>query len=192
MSVLSPIVGALLFAAVAVPLLALYFLRLRRTRRVVSSSLPWVRRTEDLRANAPFQRIRPSLLLFLQMLLLALLALAVAQPIVRGWGVRGGRVVMLIDCSASMGTLDGAGGGARLAEAKRQAIARAESLQGGGLFASTGPEIMVIAFADTAQVCTPFTTSLARAPAPGPVRCACARRSPRLPRSPLARAQGLW
>ena len=104
MSVLSPIVGALLFAAVAVPLLALYFLRLRRTRRVVSSSLPWVRRTEDLRANAPFQRIRPSLLLFLQMLLLALLALAVAQPIVRGWGVRGGRVVMLIDCSASMGT----------------------------------------------------------------------------------------
>ena len=32
MSVLSPIVGALLFAAVAVPLLALYFLRLRRAR----------------------------------------------------------------------------------------------------------------------------------------------------------------
>ena len=162
MSVLSPIVGALLFAAVAIPLLALYFLRLRRTRRMVSSSLPWVRRTEDLRANAPFQRIRPSLLLFLQMLLLALLALAVAQPIVRGWGVRDGRVVMLIDCSASMATLDGAGGVTRLAEAKRRAIARAESLQGGGLFASTGPEIMVIAFAETAQVCTPFTSSLTR------------------------------
>lgn len=162
MSVLSPVMGALLFAAVAVPLLALYFLRLRRTRRVVSSSLPWVRRTEDLRANAPLQRIRPSLLLFLQLLLLALLALAVAQPIVRGWGVRGGRVVMLIDCSASMGTLDGDGGRTRLVDAKRRAIARAESLQGGGLFASTGPEIMVIAFADSAQVCTPFTTSLAR------------------------------
>ena len=189
MSVLSPIVGALLFAAVAVPLLALYFLRLRRTRRVISSSLPWVRRTEDLRANAPFQRIRPSLLLFLQMLLLALLALAVAQPIVRGWGVRGGRVVMLIDCSASMGTLDGAGGVTRLAEAKRQAIARAESLQGGGLFASTGPEIMVIAFADTAQVCTPFTTSLARVRMAIEAIVGCDERTRIEPALELARAQ---
>ena len=189
MSVLSPIVGALLFAAVAVPLLALYFLRLRRTRRVVSSSLPWVRRTEDLRANAPFQRIRPSLLLLLQLLLLGLLALAVAQPIVRGWGVRGGRVVMLIDCSASMGALDGAGGGTRLADAKRQAIARAESMQGGGLFASTGPEIMVIAFADTAQVCTPFTASLARVRLAIEAIEGCDERTRIEPALELARAQ---
>ena len=162
MSLLSPLAGALFLAAVALPLVALYFLRLRRERRTISSTLPWERRTEDLRANAPFQRLRPSLLLFLQLLLLALLAVAVAQPVVRGWGRRGGRTILLLDCSASMSTRDGEGGVSRLEQAKRLAAARARSLQGGGLFAASAPEIMVVAFAQSPQVLVPFTTSLAR------------------------------
>ena len=162
MNLLSPMLGAALLAATLVPLVALYFLRLRRTRRVVSSTLPWVRRTDDLRANAPFQRLRATPLLLLQIALLALLALAAAQPVLRGLGSRGGRVILLVDCSASMQTLDGDGGVSRLEQARRAAIARAESLQGGGLFALAAPEIMVISFAAGAEVRTPFTGSLPR------------------------------
>ncbi|MFM7809438.1 MAG: vWA domain-containing protein, partial [Planctomycetota bacterium] len=162
MNLLSPLLGAALLAATLVPLVALYFLRLRRTRRVVSSTLPWVRRTDDLRANAPFQRLRATPLLLLQIALLGLLALAAAQPVLRGLGSRGGRVILLVDCSASMQTLDGDGGVSRLEQARRAAIARAEALQGGGLFALAAPEIMVISFASGAEVRTSFTGSLPR------------------------------
>ncbi len=162
MNLLSPLAGVLLFASVVVPLVALYFLRLRRTRRVISSTLPWVGRTEDIRANAPFQRIRPSLLLFMQLLLLLLLALAIAQPTVRGWGLQGARVVMVVDCSASMNTLDASDGGSRLNEAKALAVSRVQSLQGGGLFAVEAPEIMVISISQGAEVRTPFTRDASR------------------------------
>ncbi len=162
MSLLSPLAGLLLLASVAVPLLSLYFLRLHRERRTVSSTLAWERRTEDLRANVPFQRLRASLLLFLQLLLLALLALAVAQPVIRGLGGAAGRTILMIDCSASMATRDGEGGASRLEQARRMAAARAQALQGGGLLALSAPEIMVIAFAQSPQVVVPFTTSLAR------------------------------
>jgi hypothetical protein len=159
MNLLTPTVGAALLAATVVPLLALYFLRLRRARRTVGSVIGWVRRVEDLRANAPFQRLRPSWLLLLQLLLLALLGLAVAQPVLRGLGGGGGRVALLIDCSASMRTVD-CDGRSRLEEAIGLAVDRAEALQGGGLFALTAPELMVISFAGSAEVLVPMGRSL--------------------------------
>ncbi|NBX24637.1 MAG: VWA domain-containing protein [Planctomycetes bacterium] len=162
MSLLSPLAGLVLLASVVVPLVSLYVLRLHRERRTVSSTLAWERRTEDLRANVPFQRLRPSLLLLLQLLLLALLALAVAQPVLRGLGTAAGRTILMIDASASMATRDEVSGQTRLERARALAVERARALQGGGLLALSAPEIMVIAFAQSPQVVVPFTTSLAR------------------------------
>ena len=161
MTWLTPLFGGIVLAAVVPPLLALYFLRLRRTRRVIPSTLLWKRSVEDLRANAPFQRLRPTLLLLLQLLLLALLAIALMQPRFDGGERRDGRTVLLIDNSASMNVLDGdeTGNQSRLEFAKASAIERIEALHGGGIFSGSAAEIMVVAFNDVAEIRTPFTDS---------------------------------
>ena len=64
---------ALITAAISVPLLLLlYFLKLKRREMLVSSTLLWKRAVQDLQVNAPFQRIRNNLLLWLQLLVLVL------------------------------------------------------------------------------------------------------------------------
>jgi hypothetical protein len=101
---------ALAAAAVAIPLLLLlYFLKLRRRILRVPSTFLWLHRHEDLQANAPFQRLRYSALLALQLLLLLLLLLALAQPRLTTRADPAGRVVLLIDRSASMNAHDGTG-----------------------------------------------------------------------------------
>ncbi len=161
MTWLAPIAGIILAASTLPLLLALYFLRLRRSRRTMSSTLLWTRSVEDLRANTLFQRMRWSWLLALQVLVLGLLALALAQPQADLGIPESGRVVLLIDQSASMNATD-ADGLTRLERAKREAHQRIDALFGGGWFARS-PEVMVVAFAREAQVLSPFSSIAARA-----------------------------
>ena len=56
--------------------------RMRRQERVVSSTLLWEQAIRDVRANAPWQRLRPNLLLLLQLLALAALVFALAVLLV--------------------------------------------------------------------------------------------------------------
>ena len=164
----TPLAGAVLGAAVLAPLVALWFLKLKRRRRVVSSTLLWSRSLADLRANTPFQRIRFSWLLLLQILAVILIALALAQPEAEGLGASGGRHVLLIDRSASMNALETAdeeGGtidppAARLALAKEAAKSRVRELLGGGWFSSRASEVMIVAFGSRAEIRAPFTDSI--------------------------------
>jgi Ca-activated chloride channel family protein len=101
---------ALAFAALSIPILILYMLKLRRRDVLVSSTLLWQRLLRDREANAPWQRLRRNLLLFLQLAILALLVLALTRPFIPTRVVASGSVVILLDASASMQATDVAAG----------------------------------------------------------------------------------
>ena len=154
MSFLNPL-GAVLAAGIALPLLiSLYFLKLKRKPLKVPSTLLWKRAVQDLQVNAPFQRIRNSLLLWIQLLLLLLLLIVWARPARQAAVATGDRVVLVIDRSASMNAMDGAGGVTRLEEAKAAALELVEGLSG-----SAGA--MVVTFAQRAATVQAFTSDKA-------------------------------
>ncbi|HXG26385.1 MAG TPA: VWA domain-containing protein, partial [Candidatus Binatia bacterium] len=151
MSFLSPLA---LLGLLFVPLvLAMYLLKLRRDRQVVPSTLLWQRLLTDVEANAPWQKLRRSLLLFLQLLLVALLAILAARPFLERPAGLAGDVVVVIDTSASMASTDVPPD--RLAEAKRQVIEALRELPAGGT-------VSVIAAGGTARVVVNGTTDLGR------------------------------
>ncbi len=90
----------------AVPIILLYMLRLRRREVFVSSTLLWQKLLRDREANAPWQKLRRNLLLFLQLLILLALVLALARPFIPIPTVVSGSVVILLDASASMQAAD--------------------------------------------------------------------------------------
>ena len=161
MNFLSPIAGLVLAAAVLPPLLLLWFLKLRRARTPVSSQRLWREAIEDMRANAPFQRLRWRWLLVLQILVLLLIAFAIARPRVQGAGESGQRTILLIDTSGSMRAVDTDDGRTRLEHAKDVALARIDALHGGGALFSESGETMVLSFSGDAVVECRFTSSAA-------------------------------
>ncbi len=157
---------AALTAAIAVPsLIILYFLKLRRRPLEISSTLLWRKAIEDLQANAPFQKLRKNILLLLQLLVLAGLLFALAQPQFSDDAQVDDRHVILIDRSASMLSEDGSGT-SRLDAAKEEAIALVDSLSEGNFFSRLADkqpqEAMVIAFDATAEVLSTFTSDKAQ------------------------------
>ncbi|TWT44805.1 hypothetical protein RAS1_12230 [Phycisphaerae bacterium RAS1] len=149
--------------AVIPTLLILYFLKLRRREEVVPSTLLWKKAIQDLQVNAPFQKLRKNLLLFLQLLILSAAITALARPIVQTNESQDERVVLLIDRSASMNTREG--DHTRFELAREQAIRRVKTYnrRSSGWFSFVGGQaptkVMVIAFADRARVVAPFTVN---------------------------------
>jgi hypothetical protein len=150
-SFLSPLaLLGLLFVPVV---LAMYLLKLRRDERVVPSTLLWQRLLTDVEANAPWQRLRRSLLLLLQLLLVALLAILAARPFLERPAGLAGDVVVVIDTSASMGATDIPPD--RLTEAKALVLTRLHDLPANGT-------VSVIAAGRTARVVVNGTSDIGR------------------------------
>ncbi len=103
-NILNPL--AFLFAVIAVPILLLYLLRLQRREQRVPSTMLWQEALLDREANTLWQRLRPNLLLFLQLATLAFLVFALVRPYVNVAGGLTGRLVVLLDGSASMRATD--------------------------------------------------------------------------------------
>lgn len=100
-------------------IIALWMLRLRREDVTVSSLHLWRAILQETQANAPFQKLRRNLLLFLQLLAAFLLIMALAHPFVYGKAMAGRAIVLMIDASASMNARDT--GVSRLDAAKQSA-----------------------------------------------------------------------
>ncbi|VAX38967.1 hypothetical protein MNBD_PLANCTO03-522, partial [hydrothermal vent metagenome] len=145
---LTPI-PAIIAAAVTVPtVLALYFLKLRRRPVRVGSTMLWQQAAEDLQANVPFKWLRPSVVLFVQLLVLAAFLLALARPALHTTGEIPSRVFLVLDRSASMRATDMPGGTTRFAEAIERAEQAVKRITAGG----ARSEITLIAAAARAEI----------------------------------------
>ncbi len=130
----------LLFVPVVI---AMYLLKLRRDEAVVPSTLLWTRLVSDVEANAPWQKLRRSLLLLLQILLVIVLALVAARPFLERPAGLARDIVLVVDTSASMGASDVLPD--RLTAAKAAAI---DALRG----LPTGGKVSVIAADRSARI----------------------------------------
>ncbi|MEO0594699.1 MAG: VWA domain-containing protein [Chloroflexota bacterium] len=152
MSFLAPL--ATLFALLAIPIILLYMLRLRRREQVVSSNFLWQQILQDREANTPWQRLRRNILLILQLIILALIVLALMRPAQVVPTITSGKTVILLDASASMNATD-VNGNTRFAEAQEQALVLLGNLTAD---ATSDDQISVIRVAETADPLTPYTT----------------------------------
>lgn len=126
----------------------LYLLKLKRKELRVASTLLWEQVLKDVQANAPFQKLKTNLLLFLQLLVVLLAILALARPFVLTSGLRGARMVAILDGSASMRATDLSG--TRFEAAKQAALKLVDGMR---------PEdrMMVLLAAKGTAVACPFT-----------------------------------
>jgi Ca-activated chloride channel homolog len=150
-SFLTPLaLAGLLFLPVVV---AMYLLKLRRDRSVVPSTLLWQKLIADVEANAPWQKLRRSLLLLLQLLLVAILAILAARPFVERPAGLAGDIVLVMDTSASMQATDVTPN--RLEAAKSAALDALKDMPAGG-------KVSVVAAGRTAKVVANGTSDLGR------------------------------
>src|SRR5215510_2887256 len=147
MPLLNPLalLGLLFIPAV----IAMYMLKLRRDETVVPSTLLWT----DVEANAPWQRLRRSLLLLLQLLLVLILVLLAARPFLERPAGLARDIVLVVDTSASMGATDVLPN--RLEGAKSAAIEALKELP-------TGGKVSVIAAERTARIVANETSDIGR------------------------------
>src|SRR5579862_8657747 len=112
-------------------IILMYILKLRRKDVIVSSTYLWRQVIRDVQANAPFQKLRKNLLLLLQLIIAALVILALARPLWHSYGVGGRNIVLIVDTSASMRATDVAP--TRLDAAKQQAYELVNGMKPGDL-----------------------------------------------------------
>jgi Ca-activated chloride channel homolog len=132
---------------------AMYLLKLRREETPVPSTLLWHRLVADVEANAPWQRLRRSLLFLLQLLLVIVLVLLAARPFLERPAGLARDIVLVIDTSASMSATDVQPD--RLGAAKAAAIEALRDLP-------TGGKVSVIEAGRTARIVSSGSSDLGR------------------------------
>jgi hypothetical protein len=133
-----------LIGLLALPVIVtFYMLRLRRRDVRVGSTFLWQQLIRDVEANAPWQRLRFSWLLLIQLLIAALVVAAAVRPFTVTTSDLAANVVLIVDTSASMGAVTD--GEDRMADAREAAAGVVGRLPEGG-------RITVVAAADSAEV----------------------------------------
>ncbi|HTI72956.1 MAG TPA: BatA and WFA domain-containing protein [Candidatus Limnocylindria bacterium] len=131
------------FAASLPVVVLFYLLKRKRMAHVVSSTLLWQRFLAETQASAPFQRLRHHWLLILQLLLLALVVLALSRPYSKGKLPAGSLQVVVMDASASMQATDESP--TRFDVARNEALKMVDGL-------TPGTEMVILVAGATAEV----------------------------------------
>jgi Mg-chelatase subunit ChlD len=134
----------------AVPILVLHILRPRRDEVDVPSVYLWRDIAVPVSAARPWQRLRPSLLLLAQLLVVVGLALAVARPVQLTETPLAEHTVFIVDASGSMAARDGSPD--RLGDAVAEAKRLRDEIPAGGMasvvVADTRPRVLLSASTD--------------------------------------------
>src|SRR5688500_3843026 len=129
----------------AVPVILLYVLKVRVRRVPVSTLMFWEKVYEEKAPRSLWERLRHLSSLLLQLALLALLVIALADPVFDWEAKAARRVVLVVDNSASMQATDVKP--TRLDAAKRGAVSLLDGLRPRDemavLSAGTRPEVVV-------------------------------------------------
>jgi Ca-activated chloride channel family protein len=141
MQLLLPVAGLALLTVPAIVLL--YFLKVRRPEIRVATLMFWRRHLADRQANAPWQRLRPSTLLFLQLAAALVLAFGLMRPGLTGAAGVDSTTVVMIDGSPSMEATDI--GPSRFGAAVERARSLSDQL-------APGQQMAVILLGDHAQL----------------------------------------
>jgi hypothetical protein len=140
MSLLEPL--GLLALALAPIVLLLHLLRGSRQRRVVPSVALWRGAGQQVTARAPWRRLPPSVLLVLQLAFVLVGALALARPALPAPPAM--HLILVLDASASMQSLDPGQARTRFDLARERAASLLESVTDVTLIrASAEPEVLV-------------------------------------------------
>ena len=98
--------AALAFSVIIPIILLLYFMRPKRQERVVGSTLLWQQALQDLQASRPWQRLRITPLLLLQILAAIFIVLILARPAIFLRSPISGDTIIILQASASMQATD--------------------------------------------------------------------------------------
>jgi Ca-activated chloride channel homolog len=101
---LTPLQTALLALATTGIVVALYFLKVRRRRVLVSSAILWRRVLEEHSAHSLWQRLRTIMSVLLAVAISLLIALSIARPHIDWLTGKPQRIVIILDTSPSMNT----------------------------------------------------------------------------------------
>src|SRR5262249_48875982 len=112
--------AALAWAALAIPIVIFYILKVRQRRVPVSTTMFWAQIFEEKPPRSLWEHLRHLLSLLVQLVMLALLVLALAEPFFRWEVLQARRLVLVVDNSASMNATDEAP--TRLARAKTEGL----------------------------------------------------------------------
>ena len=109
-------------AALGGPLIVLYMLRSRRPRVEVASTMLWEMAEIPVSSAVPWQRLRWTPLLLLQLAVLATFVVTLARPFYRERTLLGPHTVFVVDTSGSMAMAD------RIGTARERALALTDDL----------------------------------------------------------------
>lgn len=151
MSLLLP--AGLAALLLAIPIVILHMLTPRRPSTTVSSLLHWDGLKHAITAAEPWQKLRWSLLLILQLLAVVLFALALARPAVLEEAELAEHTVFIVDASGSMAAIDGDPDrlGTAVDEAKTLRAELPDQGVASLVVASSRPAVLVAQSADSSE-----------------------------------------